>query len=135
MKKAASLVGITFALCLMGGEAQAGRGGGSGTACLDVQLTATCSGNVVTATGTLTNCGTASDSVKLSETVTNAAGEVLSTGSTSATLKAGKTVSYPLMFSIPADTASDTYTLKVDAAASKGTGADSASVSLTVPCP
>ena len=122
-----------LAMSVLPHTAEAGRAGGS--KCVDVALKTSCSANVISVTGTVTNCGTASDSINLSEVLTDPNGAVISSQGASISLRAGKSLSYTLNEQVPADVAAGTYTLTVKAVTQKGGATDTAVATQVLPCP
>ncbi len=106
-----------------------------GSACADAVAAATCSANTVTGAATITNCGTGIDTFIVIGTVFYPSGSVAHEETLSVPLQPGKSFTYDLVKKLPSSTTAGTYKFTMSADAQKGTGYDTTSLTLKVPCP
>lgn len=123
-----------LATSLFVGDVSAAPSIRSGTNCVDVQVAAECTDVGVAVAVNVTNCGKGSDTIDLVGDVLDQNGNLLYTETAKARLKPGKASGISVEVPLPSSVPAGVYTLNVEGTATLGTGSDSASVSMSLPC-
>lgn len=130
------LTGTLFsliALASVGSTAEAAVVRGSN--CVDIKASLTCKGNVVSGTGTVTNCSTRADTFFLNAKAYSPTGTLEVDESQTLPLGGGKTYTLPVNFEIWSGTEAGSWKIVLTADAEKGTALKTYTLYLTAPCP
>lgn len=106
-----------------------------GSNCVDVKVSLTCKANVISGSGTITNCSSRADSFLVTAKSIDPSGDVALNESLTIPLGGQKSYTLPINESIWSGTEAGTYTTTITADAEKGTATKSYTFTLNLPCP
>ena len=106
-----------------------------GSNCVDVKVSLTCKANVISGSGTITNCSSRADTFLVTAKSIDPNGAVALNESLTVPLGGQKSFTLPVNETIWSGTTAGTYTTTITATAEKGTATKSYTFTLNLPCP